>query len=189
VKVFFHLIPLDNRGTALFDNHQANWAVLRWRWLRRIGGMIQTGENRHTQRKISVSATSSTTNLTWTDPGLVNVHYIQRFSSDVTESTLHVIHVRSAQLHQSHADIALQHVTDDAARSAVLNSALILSVKFWHTHSLKENYGDIHSFIHSFCSLSYDRSVASSKASSPQGAIKCFLFQFTVSSLFLKAIQ
>jgi hypothetical protein len=26
-------------------------------------------------------------------------------------------------------------------------------------------------FIHSFCTLSYDRSVASSKASSPQGAI------------------
>jgi hypothetical protein len=29
----------------------------------------------------------------------------------------------------------------------------------------------ITSVIHSFCSLSYDRSVASSKASSPQGAI------------------
>jgi hypothetical protein len=29
----------------------------------------------------------------------------------------------------------------------------------------------LHSFIHSFCSLSYGRSVASSKASSPQGAI------------------
>jgi hypothetical protein len=29
----------------------------------------------------------------------------------------------------------------------------------------------IHSFIHSFCSLSYDRSVASSKASCPQSAI------------------
>ena len=44
-------------------------------------------------------------------------------------------------------------------------------------------------FILSFCSLSYDRSVASSKASSPQSAIQCFLFQFTVSSLFLKVIQ
>jgi hypothetical protein len=41
----------------------------------------------------------------------------------------------------------------------------------------------------SFCSLSYDRSVASSKASSPQGAIYLFLFQFPVSSLFLKVIQ
>jgi hypothetical protein len=38
----------------------------------------------------------------------------------------------------------------------------------------------IHSFIHSFCSLSYDRSVTSSKASSPQGAIQCFLFQSPV---------
>jgi hypothetical protein len=29
----------------------------------------------------------------------------------------------------------------------------------------------LHSFIHSFCSLSYDKSVASSKVSSPRGAI------------------
>jgi len=43
--------------------------------------------------------------------------------------------------------------------------------------------------IHSRCSLSYDRPVASSKANSPQGAIECFLFQFLVSSLFLKVIQ
>jgi hypothetical protein len=34
----------------------------------------------------------------------------------------------------------------------------------WAAKSLNE-------FIHSFCSLSYDRSVASSKAISPQGAI------------------
>jgi hypothetical protein len=40
---------------------------------------------------------------------------------------------------------------------------------------------------HSFCSLSYDRSIASSKASSPQGAILCFLFQFPVSSLSLRS--
>jgi hypothetical protein len=42
---------------------------------------------------------------------------------------------------------------------------------------------------HSFCSLSYDKSIASSKASSPQGAIQCFLFKFPVSSRFLKVIQ
>jgi hypothetical protein len=35
-----------------------------------------------------------------------------------------------------------------------------------------------HSWIHSFRSLSYDRSVASSKESSPQNAIWCLLFQF-----------
>ena len=44
-------------------------------------------------------------------------------------------------------------------------------------------------FIHSFTSLSYDRSKASSKASSPHSAIQSFLFQMTVSSPFLKVIQ
>jgi hypothetical protein len=33
------------------------------------------------------------------------------------------------------------------------------------------NFSVSSSLVHSFCSLSYDRSVASSKASSPQGAI------------------
>jgi hypothetical protein len=33
------------------------------------GGMILTGENRRTQRKICPSATLSTTNPTWIDPG------------------------------------------------------------------------------------------------------------------------
>jgi hypothetical protein len=41
----------------------------------------------------------------------------------------------------------------------------------------------------SFSSLSYDRSVASSKANSPHGAIQCSPFQFPVHSLFLKVIQ
>ena len=44
-------------------------------------------------------------------------------------------------------------------------------------------------FIHSFSSLSYDRSKASSKASSPHSAIQSFLFQMRVSSPFLKVIQ
>jgi hypothetical protein len=51
----------------------------------------------------------------------------------------------------------------------------------------------IHSFTHSsilsFDSLSYDRSTASSIASSTQSAIWCFHFQYLVSSLFLKVIQ
>jgi len=45
------------------------------------------------------------------------------------------------------------------------------------------------SYIHSFSSLSYDRSKASSKASSPHRAIQSFLFQMRVSSPFLKVIQ
>ena len=47
----------------------------------------------------------------------------------------------------------------------------------------------IYSFIHSFSSLSYDRSKASSKASSPHSAIQSFLFQMRVSSTFFKVIQ
>jgi hypothetical protein len=43
--------------------------------------------------------------------------------------------------------------------------------------------------IHSFSSLSYDRSKASSKASSPHSAIQSFLLQMRVSSPFLKIIQ
>jgi hypothetical protein len=44
-------------------------------------------------------------------------------------------------------------------------------------------------FIHSFGSLSYDRSKASSKASSPHTAIQSFFLQMRVSSPFLKVIQ
>ena len=36
---------------------------------------------------------------------------------------------------------------------------------------VRQNVGVLDVQIHSFCSLSYDRSVASSRASSPQGAI------------------
>jgi hypothetical protein len=43
-------------------------------------------------------------------------------------------------------------------------------------------------FIH-LVVLSYDRSKASSKASSPHSAIQSFLLQMTVSSPFLKVIQ
>jgi hypothetical protein len=43
--------------------------------------------------------------------------------------------------------------------------------------------------IHSFSSLSYDRSKASSKAKSPHSAIQSFLFQMRVSSPFFKVIQ
>jgi len=43
--------------------------------------------------------------------------------------------------------------------------------------------------IHSFSSLSYDRSKASSKTSSPHSAIQSFLFQMRVSSPFLNVIQ
>jgi hypothetical protein len=44
-------------------------------------------------------------------------------------------------------------------------------------------------FTYSFSSLSYDRSKASSKASSPHSAIQSFLSQMRVSSPFLKVIQ
>jgi hypothetical protein len=38
-------------------------------------------------------------------------------------------------------------------------------------------------------SLSYDRSIASCKATSPHSAIWCFLFELAISSRFIKAIQ
>jgi hypothetical protein len=44
-------------------------------------------------------------------------------------------------------------------------------------------------YIYSFSSLSYDRSKASSKTSSPHSAIQSFLLQMIVSSSFLKVIQ
>ena len=43
--------------------------------------------------------------------------------------------------------------------------------------------------IHSFSILSYDRSKASSKATSPHSVIQSFLLQMRVSSPFLKFIQ
>ena len=49
-------------------------------------------------------------------------------------------------------------------------------------------HSSIHSLLHSFRSLPYDRSIISSKASSPQSAIQCFLFEFPISSLVLKII-
>jgi hypothetical protein len=47
----------------------------------------------------------------------------------------------------------------------------------------------LYSFIHSFNSLSYDRSKASSKASSPHSEIQRFLLQMGIFSPFLKVIQ
>jgi len=44
-------------------------------------------------------------------------------------------------------------------------------------------------YIHLFSSMSYDRSKASSKASSPHSAIQSFLSQMRVSSPFLTVIQ
>ena len=49
-------------------------------------------------------------------------------------------------------------------------------------------FGMLDSFLNSCCFLSYDRSTASSIASSPQIAIQCFLFQSPSSTVFLKII-
>jgi len=45
-------------------------AMLRWKWVWSVGGMVLTGENRSTGRKICSTSTSSLTNPTWPDPGL-----------------------------------------------------------------------------------------------------------------------
>jgi hypothetical protein len=48
------------------------------------------------------------------------------------------------------------------------------------THSFIHSF--TRSFIHSFRNMTYNRFITSSKATSPQGAISCSLFQFTVLS-------
>ena len=55
--------------------------------------------------------------------------------------------------------------------------------------SKTQSQEDRNTFIHSFCCLSYDRSTASSKPSSPQIVICCFRYKFPVPFLFLKFIQ
>jgi hypothetical protein len=59
---------------------------------------------------------------------------------------------------------------------------------FWNYASCGRDH-NIHSFIQSFSRLSYNRSKASSKASSPQSAIQSFLLQMRVPSHLLKVIQ
>ena len=55
------------------------------------------------------------------------------------------------------------------------------------THSFINSF--MFSLIHSFHSLSYDKSTDCTKASPPQCSILCFLFQFPVPSRLLKVIQ
>ena len=69
-----------------------------------------------------------------------------------------------------HADtLVKQHVTDEQLTTPTCNEHIYISS--------------------SSSSLSYDRSKASSKASSPHSAIQSFLFQMRVPSPFLKVIQ
>ena len=62
-------------------------------------------------------------------------------------------------------------------------SYLLKLVKFSSFHELFTKH------IHSFSSLSYDRSKASSKAGFPHSAIQSFLLKMRVSSPFLKVIR
>jgi hypothetical protein len=55
------------------------------------GGMIMTGENRRTRRKTCLSATLSTTNPTWIDPGVKLVLRSERpATNDLSHGTAHV---------------------------------------------------------------------------------------------------
>jgi len=92
--------------------------------------------------------------------------------------------------------LLLLHVCLSVCPSARINSAptrrIFIKFDIW---VFFENLSRIFKFqyafsiIHSFNSLSYNRSKASSKASSPHSAIQSFLFQMRVSSPFLKVIQ
>ena len=68
-----------------------------------------------------------------------------------------------------------------------LRSSVFIAAKAWN-HALKARFF-AQLGIHSFSSLSYDRSKAFSKASSPHSVIQGFLLQMRVSSPFLKVIQ
>jgi hypothetical protein len=69
-------------------------------------------------------------------------------------------------------------------------SACILPENVPHKHEYNSLiHSSIHVFIHSFSTLSYDRSIASCKASFPRSEIHCFLLQFPVSSPFIKVTQ
>jgi hypothetical protein len=69
---------------------------------------------------------------------------------------------------------------------AKLNST---ETDFWRRSARISRKDKVRNNVHSFSSLSYDRSKASSKASSPHSAIQSFLLQMRVSSPFLKVIQ
>ena len=87
----------------------------------------------------------------------------------------------------------------ETRKICVLQYPKIDADKFFHTlhtnsqspYFLTMSFLAHHSLIHSLTlqSLPYDRSIASSKPTSPHSAIQCFLFHFPISSLFLKASQ
>jgi len=70
-------------------------------------------------------------------------------------------------------------------------------VAFLQSHSFTPPQGNLwikpwritNFWFNTFFCLSYDRFRACSKMSSPQSAIYCFLFRFTIVSLFLKLFQ
>jgi hypothetical protein len=64
----------------------------------------------------------------------------------------------------------------------------VTSKNVYYSGYLIQTVGNKRQF-HETLVLSDDRPIASSKPSSPQTAIYCFLFQFTVTSKFLKVIQ
>ena len=93
---------------------------------------------------------------------------------------LGVIRFYSASFPSNKADSSIMHVPSEDIRTCIQSVPV--------TTSLCKPY--IYTYIyHSFSSLSYDRSKASSKASSPHSAIQSFLLQMRVSSPFLKVIQ
>ena len=109
--------------------------------------------------------------------------------------TTHNIHARQTSVSHEGFETKIPasegqqtHAIDRAATGTVLlalASSVIVNFGYKWT-SLIVTYFNT-SF--SFSSLSYDRSKASSKASSPHNAIQSFLFQMKASSPFLKVIQ
>jgi len=114
----------------------------------------------------------SKNNLVFTLPSNVSVLYIP-ISALLHPEDGRIKFLRSAGTHLPHSGNHKPECHRNFHRHAYLNSSVSVHA----------------SFIHSLCHLSYDRSMAFSKARCPYSVIYCFFLQFPVTSRFLKDIR
>jgi hypothetical protein len=94
------------------------------------GGMILTGETRRTRRKTCPSATLSTTNPTWIDPGANPGHHGERpATNDLSHGTrglLHTYLVQKIITNNNIKDLLEARQQDQFAPQVVIWTALLL---------------------------------------------------------------
>jgi hypothetical protein len=77
LKVYIYSVFLNTRKNITLEDSSLRplvlltTSILRWRRVWSISGMILTGKNRSTRRKIWSNSTLSAINLTWTSPGSI----------------------------------------------------------------------------------------------------------------------